>query len=202
MFGSVAKLSILFYMQVALVLGIDCTGTGEEICDFFGIEKLPSLMYGTLNDLQLYDGGRTFGELNKFASENLGPMCSALHQDLCDKTTRNSFEQMMDMSTNELEAMVMDREKRMSEVQEKFDLQMEDLQEMYATLDEERDSAMREIRDENGGLILLQSVLTVKKNSESLDEEISDSIDEESTDSIDEESTDSIDEDEEKKDEL
>ena len=57
----------------ALVADVDCTADGQSLCEKFEVRGYPTIKYGDPGDMKDYNGGRTFDDLKKFASENLGP---------------------------------------------------------------------------------------------------------------------------------
>lgn len=54
-----------------LVADVDCTAEGEPLCEENGVQGFPTLKWGDPSDLQDYQGGRSFEDLKKFATENL-----------------------------------------------------------------------------------------------------------------------------------
>lgn len=144
---------------------VDCTnevGGGSEICELFGIESLPTILFGPSHDLQPYDGGRTYDELSQFAKENLVPTCSPSNLKLCDSQTRQAMERLMAIPTVDLKKLVAEEEQRMNKVLETYEAKVEGLQRKFNQLKKERDIAVASIRDDNTGLKMMLSVLSVK----------------------------------------
>ena len=67
-----------------LVADVDCTTEGKPLCDANGVRGYPTIKWGDPADLQDYQGGRDYVALEKFATENLKPVCSPKNIDLCD----------------------------------------------------------------------------------------------------------------------
>lgn len=149
---------------------IDCTKTAggqEEVCEYFGIEKFPTLMYGASAKLEAYEGGRTFQELSDFCNESLVPQCSPRNPDLCEASMKTSIERLMDLSIAELQTRAKEDEKRMVKLEEWFQSKLNDLQAQYEKMEKEKNSAIQSIRkNQEGGLDLILSVLSVKKRIE------------------------------------
>merc|ERR1712039_1000641 len=89
------------------IADVDCTAEGKELCDKNGVKGYPTIKYGDPSDLKDYNGGRSFDDLKKFASENLGPTCGpGENLDLCDAKTRARIESYVAMSTEKLEGKI------------------------------------------------------------------------------------------------
>lgn len=149
---------------VGLVMEVDCTSEdGEhELCEFFGVENFPTIMYGSSLDLQAYDGGRTYEELSDFAKENLVPTCSAKNPDLCDDEIKENIEAYSSKTTAALELMINQQEKKLNEIEEEYLEDLEDLQQKFKKLKAERDEEMAAIRNKKTGIKMMLSVLSIK----------------------------------------
>jgi len=91
----------------ALVADVDCTAEGESLCSKQGVQGYPTIKYGDPAELKDYQGGRSFDDLKKFASENLGPTCGpGENLELCDATTKAKIESFVAMSTEKLEGKI------------------------------------------------------------------------------------------------
>mmetsp|Transcript_125661 Transcript_125661/g.351932 ORF Transcript_125661/g.351932 Transcript_125661/m.351932 type:complete len:131 (-) Transcript_125661:295-687(-) len=91
----------------SLVADVDCTTEGKDLCEKHGIQGYPSIKYGDPAELKDYSGGRSYADLKKFASENLGPTCGPGENiELCDAETRKKIEGYVAMSVEKLEAKV------------------------------------------------------------------------------------------------
>merc|ERR1711939_344982 len=69
--------------KTALVADVDCT-VHQDLCGKHGVQGYPTIKYGDPNNMEDYQGGRDFDDLQKFAKENLGPSCGPANLDLCD----------------------------------------------------------------------------------------------------------------------
>jgi len=91
----------------ALVADVDCTTGGESLCSKMEIQGYPSIKYGDPAELKDYNGGRSYDDLKKFASENLGPTCGpGENLELCDAKTRAKIESFVAMSVEKLEGKI------------------------------------------------------------------------------------------------
>merc|ERR1719456_557879 len=90
----------------AVIADVDCTADGQSLCSTHGVRGYPSIKYGDPGDLKDYNGARSFDELKKFASENLGPTCGPEHLDLCDEATKAKVEKFMAMTEDRLEGKI------------------------------------------------------------------------------------------------
>eukprot|EP01083_Nonionella_stella_P263522 895102_1 len=62
--------------EVGLVADVDCTAEGKPLCDANGVKGFPTLKWGDPTALEDYQGGRSYDDLLKFATDNLKPICS------------------------------------------------------------------------------------------------------------------------------
>jgi len=70
--------------KTALVADVDCTTGGKALCETHGVRGYPTIKWGDPSALEDYQGGRSLSDLQKFAEENLKPICSPSNLDLCD----------------------------------------------------------------------------------------------------------------------
>lgn len=148
----------------------DCTSEVswvQEICEFFGVESFPTILYGSSLDLQPYDGGRTYEELSEFAKENLVPSCSARNPDLCDDETKESMKELFSKTTSALQTLIHQQESKLLDIDADYKEEVEELQKKFNELKKERDEAMASIRNDKKGLKMMLSVLS-QKNDNSL----------------------------------
>merc|ERR1712139_410808 len=96
--------------KTALVADVDCTADGKPLCEEHGVQGFPTIKWGDPSALEDYDGGRDYDDLEKFAEENLKPMCSPKNLDLCDADKKAEIEKFMKMSSADLEAEIEKKE--------------------------------------------------------------------------------------------
>lgn len=151
---------------VGLVMEVDCESEDgeQEICDFFGVESFPTIVYGSFLDLQTYGGGRTYEELSEFAKENLVPTCSVKHPDLCDDEIKERMEEYFSKTPDALKIMIQHQERKLKDIEEDYLEQLEELEKKFKELKDERDQEMASFRNNKTGLKMMLSVLSAKND--------------------------------------
>merc|ERR1719441_63372 len=104
----------------ALVGDVDCTSEGKPLCEENGVQGFPTIKWGDPSALEDYQGGRDFSALQKFAAENLKPMCSPKNIDLCDDEKKAEIEKFQAMSDDDLEKAIKEKEKLMEDAEQTF----------------------------------------------------------------------------------
>jgi len=151
-----------------LVADVDCTAEGEPLCSENGVEGFPTLKWGSPDDLQDYNGGRSFEDLKEFAQENLKPVCSVKNMDLCDDEKKAEINKYLDMSLDDLEAFVAKEEEKLSEAEANFEAEVEKLQQKYEELSQMKDDAVAAVKA--SGLSMAKSVMKGKQAPAAKDE--------------------------------
>ena len=118
---------------------------GETLCNAprFGslslrLQGYPTIKYGDPNNMEDYQGGRTFDDLQTFAKENLGPSCGPANLDLCDAEQKAQIEEAMAFSDADLDTKIADGEKSLTDAEENFKAEVEKLQANYERLMKEK----------------------------------------------------------------
>merc|ERR1719453_2190062 len=96
--------------KTALVGDVDCTAAGKPLCDSNGVQGFPTIKWGDPSALEDYQGGRDFDSLKKHADEKLKPMCSPTNIDLCDDDKKAEIKKFQDMSADDLDAAIKEKE--------------------------------------------------------------------------------------------
>lgn len=105
------------------IYDVDCTADGKELCEEVGVQGYPTIKYGDPADkkaLKVYEGGRDFESLKKFAEDNLGPICAPASMDACDDEERQQLEAFLKQTSEELEKTVKKLEKGFTDRQKKL----------------------------------------------------------------------------------
>jgi len=139
-----------------LVGDVDCTAAGKPLCDSNGVQGFPTIKFGDPNNLEDYQGGRDFDALKKFADESLGPSCGPSNLDLCDDDQKKEIEKYTSMSADELDAAIKAAEGGLTEAEETFKTEVEQLQKTYEGLMKAKDDAIAKIKA--SGLGMMKSV--------------------------------------------
>merc|ERR1712037_570372 len=129
---------------------------GKPLCEEHGVEGFPTIKWGDPSALEDYEGGRDFKDLEKFAKENLKPLCSPSNIDLCDGEKKAQIESYMKMSAADLDAQIDTKEAEFKEAAEHFDAEVAKLQATYEKLEKERSDKLAEVK--NAGLGLMKAV--------------------------------------------
>merc|ERR1711881_78646 len=149
-----------------LVADIDCTSTGgKALCDAHGVRGYPTLKYGDPNSLEDYQGGRTLDDLKTFASESLGPTCGPANRDLCGEEELARFDELLKLSTEELQTQVDAKNKEIEDAEATFKAEVEKLQAAYQKLMTDKDEAIDAVKQ--SGLGDLKKVLAYQKTAAS-----------------------------------
>jgi len=144
----------------ALVADVDCTAAGKPLCDSNGVKGFPTLKYGDPSSLEDYKGGRGFADLKKFAAENLKPMCSPANIDLCDDDKKAEINKLMEMSGEDLDKAISEKETLLADAEETFKNEVEKLQNKYQELMAAKEKAEEEVKD--SGLGMMKAVKAAK----------------------------------------
>jgi protein disulfide-isomerase A6 len=146
--------------KTAGVHDVDCT-VHQDLCGKYGVQGYPTIKYGDINNLEDYQGGREYDDMEKFATENLGPSCGPANLDLCDATQKKAIEEAQAMSDADLDAKIAAEEKKMEDAESNFKSEVEKLQATYEKLSKEKDETIANVK--KSGLGVLKSVKASKK---------------------------------------
>jgi len=138
-----------------LIADVDCTAGGKALCEQAGVRGYPTIKWGDPNDLQEYKGGRTFGDMKKFA-EGLGPQCGPGNLDLCDAAKKKQIGDFQAMSASDREKEIAEKEKAIETAESDFKAFVDGLQKSYTEANEKKDKDVAELKD--GGLGILKAV--------------------------------------------
>jgi hypothetical protein len=136
-----------------LVGDVDCTADGKPLCDTVGVKGYPTIKWGDPADLQDYQGGRTYDDLEKFATENLKPVCSPKNIDLCDDDKKAEIQKYQGMAAADLDAAIASEEKKLEDAEANFKAEVQKLQDKYTALSTEKDDAIAAVKASGLGLM-------------------------------------------------
>jgi hypothetical protein len=139
--------------ETALVADVDCTAAGQDLCSEIGVRGYPTIKWGDPADLVDYQGGRSYDDLKSFADENLKPVCSPKNIDLCDDEKKAEIEKFQAMSADDLDSAISGKEKELADADKLFEDEVEKLQKKYKSLMEEKDEAIKAVKDSGLGLM-------------------------------------------------
>jgi len=153
--------------KTALIGDVDCTSAdGKGLCETHGVEGFPTIKYGDPSGLESYEGGRDFSALEKFAKENLKPMCSPTNIDLCDAEKKAEIEKFMALDDAALDALIEGKDKEIQAAEKDFEEAVKKLQETYEGLEKEKTKKLQDVKD--SGLGLMKAVKASLKKKEEL----------------------------------
>lgn len=159
---------------VGLIAEVDCTdeeGGGQALCEDYGVQGFPTLMYGSPSSPESYEGGRDYESLAEFAKENIGkPVCSIENLDLCEAEQKAAIEALMKKSTEDLEAVVADVDEKMSANQQKYEDGLEELNQTYEKMTKEFNEQNEAIKTGSNYGLVKQVLASKKKGSKANDE--------------------------------
>jgi len=125
--------------ETALVADVDCTAEGKDLCTEHGVRGYPTIKWGDPSNLEDYQGSRDFAALEKFAKENLKPMCSPSNIDLCEGDKKAQIEKFLGHAEDELDKMIAEKEKEVESADAAFKAGVEELQAKYQELMAEKE---------------------------------------------------------------
>jgi len=152
----------------ALIADVDCTAEGKPLCDANGVRGYPTIKWGDPSALEDYKGGRDYASMQKFAEENLKPMCSPSNIDLCDDDKKAEIEKFSSMSAEDLDSSIKEKEAEMEKAEEDFKTAVSELQEKYQQLMTTKEGKLEAIKDSGLGLMKAVKAAGGKKGSDEL----------------------------------
>merc|ERR1712167_423846 len=99
--------------------------------------------YGDPSSLEDYKGGRTLEALQKFAAENLKPVCSPANLDLCDGDKKTQLEGFMAMSDADLDSKIKEKKTEQEALEETFKTEVKALQDKYQQLQKDKEDGLK-----------------------------------------------------------
>lgn len=151
------------YGAGALVGDVDCTAAGKPLCDSNGVKGFPTIKWGDPSALEDYKGGRDFDALDKFASENLKPVCSPANIDLCDEEQTATIKKFMDMSGDDLDAEIEKKEDEIKTAEKTFEDALEKLQATYKEISQTKDDTIAAVKASGLGMMKAVKAAAAKK---------------------------------------
>merc|ERR1712048_69938 len=106
--------------------------------------------WGDPSNLEDYKGGRDYASLEKFAKENLKPVCGPANIDLCDDEKKGTIEKFLAMAGDELDKLIAENDKKIEEAEEAFKKGVEGLQAEYQKMMGDKEKTQEDIK--NSGL--------------------------------------------------
>jgi len=145
--------------KTAVIADVDCT-VHQDLCGKHGVQGYPTIKYGDPNNMEDYQGGRDYDDLQKFAKENLGPSCGPNNVDLCDAEQKAKIQAFQALSADELAKKIEAEEKKITDAEENFKAEVEKLQATYEKLSKSKDETIANVKKQ--GLGMMKSVKASK----------------------------------------
>jgi hypothetical protein len=136
-----------------LVGDVDCTTEGKALCEANGVKGYPTIKWGDPSALEDYSGGRDFKSLQKFAQENLKPVCSPGNVDLCDEQKKKEIKRYLAMDQKELTKLIKAEETKLETAEAEFKESVTKLQENYQKLSTDKDETIAAVKAAGLGLM-------------------------------------------------
>ena len=129
-----------------LIGEIDCTSPqSESICHDFGVQSYPTIKYGSIYNLQDYEGPRTnLAVLKSFVDQQLKPRCGLQHIQLCDRPTRKEIRRLQSLSLTELDAELLSMTETYNQISKDFESFVDDLEVQYAKAEKIKDKKLED----------------------------------------------------------
>lgn len=175
---------------VGLVGEIDCTAPeSESLCEVFGVEAFPTIMYGDPSSPDEYQGGRDYESLSQFAKENIGkPVCSISKPDACSEEDQKKISDLKAKSKDELLTAAGEVDDKVGEAQAELDEFIEKINDQYEEVTAEFNKKMEKLKADANYKWIRQILQTehgvdLKPHGEDHDDE--DDMDDEDDDELD-----------------
>lgn len=153
--------------DVKLIGDVDCTASeSEALCKTYGVKGFPTVMYGDVNNLQEYQGGRDIDSLREHAKTKLVPSCSPKNIDLCDDENKLIIEGFMKMPLHVLDGELSTLQDGITAAENDFDTGVKALQAKYEELQETQKRQIDEIN--SLGLNMMKAVKAYRQGHDEL----------------------------------
>jgi len=152
--------------NTVLIADVDCTAAGKPLCNANGVSGYPTIKHGDPSALEDYSGGRDASALKKFAS-GLKPLCSPSNMDLCDDDSKAKLNELMGLSTEELDTQIKAGDDKIKAAEDHFSTELEKLQDQYKALMQTKDDTIADVKA--SGLGQLKQVRAFKAKAPAAD---------------------------------
>ena len=133
-----------------LVDKVDCTSdTGKHLCQHVGVQGYPTIMYGSVDDLQAYKGAREFEAFKEHAEKKVRASCSPQRRNLCSETELAKLEAALKTPVEDLQKQVSAADEQVERLEANFKTAVEQLQKQYTELLAEKDKNIEQVKNED-----------------------------------------------------
>jgi thioredoxin-like negative regulator of GroEL len=132
--------------DTGLIAEVDCSEE-LELCEEYGIQVFPTLLYGDSMYTEPYNGEHTFEEMSDFASAHISKLeCSVPYLFACDDAERELIADLQAKSREELEDMEAQVKESLEQLRADYDKGMEEITAQYEQLTHAYNENVEEIR--------------------------------------------------------
>mmetsp|Transcript_22067 Transcript_22067/g.66307 ORF Transcript_22067/g.66307 Transcript_22067/m.66307 type:complete len:168 (+) Transcript_22067:242-745(+) len=143
-----------------LVADVDCTAGGKSLCQEVKVQGFPTVKYGEPDNLEDYNGGRSFEDLEKFA-RSLEQSCSASRSEFCTVEERGRMEEYIAMGADRRTALIEEKEAEIAGLEKDFQSKIDAIEARFKEETEKKDAAIKAVRD--SGLSFLKALRALDK---------------------------------------
>ena len=158
-------------LEYDILIGkIDCTKRrNRPICDHYGIDSFPTLMYGNVVDLQVYHGMRSVKDWkHEVINAQLSrPLCGVKTPEVCSARTQFEISKWRNLGIEVLDKELKKKEAQIRKLEDDFDLEVDKLNEQMDAFKAKRRSTNKEKQVIGSKLRLMKSILSLREREES-----------------------------------
>jgi thioredoxin-like negative regulator of GroEL len=125
--------------KTVLIGDVDCT-VEKALCSKYGVKGFPTIKVFNDGSEEVYEGGRSYDDLKKFADENLGPSCNSDNKDLCSEEQLKELTELEGLGADVVAERIAAAEKDLADANEEFDTALKALQETYEKISKEKEA--------------------------------------------------------------
>jgi len=140
--------------KTGLVADVDCTKE-EELCGQQKVEGYPTIKWGKIGELKDYEGERELSGLQKFAKNNLGPVCGPKSLSECDETQKKQIEEFMKLDDAALKAKMVEKEKAVEALEKAFEKEVAALEAAHQLKEDAKNAKVKAISAQGLGAMSL-----------------------------------------------
>ena len=140
---------------------VDCTTTeNKPLCTKNNVKGFPTIMYGTVDDLEPYEGGRDEESLQAFV-QSLKPICSVDNDEHCSAEEIAALNELQELTTEQLEERITRYEEEVKTLEKQYATDVKDLQEKYRTITEKKTQSIQTLR-QNSNMKMIKAMVAKK----------------------------------------
>lgn len=138
---------------------VDCTTTeNKAICSKYNIKGFPTMLHGTVDELEAYQGGRDEESIRSFM-HGMKPICSIYHSDSCTAEEIAILTELQNLDASQLKDRVRRFEESVYRVETQYQSDVKTLQESYRNMTEKKTEQIARLRQESN-IAMVKSVLS------------------------------------------